>query len=286
MDHFLLTPFGSHFKSFEKFGFLGPGASSGNAGIGLWIVLLIGASAALAVFYRGLKRPLGNGGLAALRWVPFLSLAVFMAKVATFENDRQMAAYYALLFPAILVASGHAYIVRRKWWQWAGLGGMLLTAAMLVVARDRPLFPAKTILLPLTERHPQWKFLSRAWESYACRLSVETQRNAFRNTIPAKEKVIGYATVRGSQEPGQWLPFGHRRVERVLPNDTPMQLQDKHIHFVLVDSGGLSYLGMTIGQWTNQFDGVLIDTLEMETSPGETGSEYLVRLNNPIKRPW
>lgn len=164
------------------------------------------------------------------------------------------------------------------------MAGMLLTAAMLVLARGQPLFPAKTILLPLTEKHPQWKFLHRAWESYACRFSVEAQRNAFRTTIPVDEKVLGYATVRGAQEPGQWVPFGRRRVERVLLDDTPSQLQAKGIHYVLVDSGGLGYFEMTIGDWANRYDGVLIDSIEVEASPGTTAEDYLVRLNAPEAR--
>ena len=35
MDHFVQTPFGSHFASFERFGFLTSGISENTAGIGL-----------------------------------------------------------------------------------------------------------------------------------------------------------------------------------------------------------------------------------------------------------
>ena len=281
MEHFLQTSFGSHFRAFEAFGRLGRAASETNAGIGLWIVLLTGISVCTAKIYGGVRQPPANGGLKWLRWTPYVSLLIFMAKVDTYANARQMAPYYVFLFPAILVANGHSVLVRKKWWQWSGLMVMLLTAGMLVVARDRPLFPAESILVPLKEKHPQWKFLSKAWDSYACRLATDVQRNAFRDAIPAQEKVLGYATVRGEEEPGQWVPFGRRRVERVLPDDDPRDVQAKGIHYVLVDSSGLGLLQMTIGDWTNRFDGVLVGSLQYESSPGEFDQDYLVRLNAP-----
>jgi hypothetical protein len=161
----------------------------------------------------------------------------------------------------------------------------MLTALTLVIARDRPLFPAETILLPLKEKHPHWKFLSKAWDSFACRLATDIQRNAFRNEIPAQEKVLGYATVRGEQEPGQWIPFGRRRVERVLPDDSPLELQAKGIHYVLVDGSGLGLLQMTIDDWTNRFEGTLVDSLRYESDPGKTDEDYLVELNPPNGKP-
>ncbi len=281
MQHFLQTPFGSHFQSFEFFGHLNQGASEGDVGIGLFIFLLALASIVAAMFYRPTVRPVQNFQLVLLRWVPFLSLFIFMAKVATYENARQMAAYYPLLFPAFLTGAGQAILVNRKWWQMAGLTAMVLTAGLLVVSRGRPLFPAESILLPLKEKYPHWHFLSKTWDSYACRLSVETQRSVFNDALPADEHVIGYATVRGSQEPGKWLPFGRRRVERVLPDDQPSELQAKGIHFVFIDSTGLADLDMTIGDWTNRFDGVLVGTTNIEGIPGTIATDYLVRLNPP-----
>lgn len=285
MEHFVETPWGAPFRTFEAFGRMGRGASETNAGLGLWIFLFTVFSLGAAGRYSGRGRRLKNGGLRWLRLAPYASLLVFMAKVATFANARQMAPYYVLLYPALLVANGHAVLARKKWWQRLGLAVMVVTAAMLVVARDRPLFPAESLLLPLKEKHPQWRFLSKAWDSYSCRLAMNTQRDAFRDVIPAREKVLGYATVRGEEEAGQWVPFGRRRVERVLPGDTPLELQAKGIHYVLVDSSGLGLLQMTIGDWTNRFDGVLVDSLQYESDPGVMAEDYLVRLNSPMGKP-
>jgi hypothetical protein len=279
MEHFVQTPWGSHFQAFEAFGRMGRGASETNAGLGLWVFLFTCVSLAAAKMCGEARRPPGNSTLKWLRWIPYVSLLIFMARVDSYQNARQLAPYYVFLFPAVLVSHGHAVLVRKRWWQWLGLTVMVLTAAMLVVARDRPLFPAESILVPLKEKHPQWRFLSKAWDSYACRLATDIQRSAFQNEIPAQEQVLGYATVRGEEEPGQWIPFGRRRVERVLPNDNPRDAQAKGIHYVLVDSSGLELLQMTIGDWTNRFDGTLMDTLSYESDPGVSAEDYLVRLN-------
>jgi hypothetical protein len=288
MHRFVQTPFGAHFASFENFGCLAQGASEANAGLGLCIVMLTLVSIWGARRHRpAVTLPAGEKGggqSRLLRWLPWGLLLLFMAEVGSYPNARQLAAYYVFLFPSFLVGSGHASLVRRRWWQRLGLLAMLLTAGLLVVARNRPLFPAETWLVPLKEKHPGWKFLARAWDSYACRLSVETQRNVPHNRLPANEAVVGYATVSGTQEAGLWLPFGQRRVERVLPDDTPQKLQAEGVHFVLLDSDGLEMLGLTVADWTNRYDGVLIDTIAYESQPGSTNRDYLVRLNPPLRK--
>jgi hypothetical protein len=286
MHRFLETPFGSHFNSFEQFGHMAQGASEADAGIGLWIVILT------LISIWGTRRccrvagvPAGEGEYGSqarlLRWLPWLALLVFMAKVGTYPIARQLAAYYVFLFPSFLVWPGQTALVRRGYWQKLAMVVMLLTAGMQIVARNRPLFPAETILLPLRDKHPGWKFLAKAWDSYACRLSVDTQRHVFQNSLPADETVVGYVTFRGSQETGLWLPFGRRRVQRILPDDTPQQVRAEGIHYVVLDGGLYTYAlpSVTIADWTNRYDGVLVDSVKFETQPGKTGGDYLVRLN-------
>jgi hypothetical protein len=279
MQRFVHTPFGSHFQSFESFCLLNRAPSEGTAGIGLFVVVLAAVSVLVAFFYRTKRRLFENDFLFWLRWAPFLSLFLFMCKVVTFANARQCAAYYIFLFPAILVSSGQARVVRKRAWQICVLLAMLLTAGMLVVSQNRPLFPFETILASFSKSHPELHWLARAQASFGSRASINTQRNAFENVIPVDERVIGYATVRGSQEAGKWVPFGKRRVERVLPDDAPAELQALGIHYVLVDSDGLGLLGITIGDWTNRFDGTLVSTVEFELKPGTMAQDYLVRLN-------
>jgi hypothetical protein len=285
MSRFLQTPFGAHFSSLEQFGHLSAGISESSAGIGLGICVLLFVSILkshrlkkIAPSRKTIKR---DQWLFRLRATPWALLLLFMAKVGTFENARHLAPYYVFLFPVILVKSGHSLVVRQRRWQQLGLLSMLLTAAVLVVSRERPLFPAVTLTRALKAAHPQSKNLSRLWRSFAWSRSVVRQRNYFQKDLPPDEHMVGYVTMSGCAEMGLWLPFGSRRVERVLPGDTPEQLRAQGIHYVLVEDIGLKMMQMTIEQWLQRYDASMVDQLEFLEDPYRSpGHLYLVHLMN------
>lgn len=285
MRRFLRTPFGAHFASFEGFGHVSPGISESSAGIGLGICAVI-----LVSFFavrRCRRLELGAEGrcdetdrrlIWLLRLVPWALLLLFMAKVGTAQNARQLAPYYVFLFPFWLVQPGHACLVRRRWWQQLVLLVMVVTAAMLVVAPDRPLFPARTIIGGLRTKFPRSKFVSQAW-FYVSRPSTSDRGNYFRKDLPPQEPIVGYAAVFDADEPGLWLPYGSRRVERVLPEDTSEQLQSLGIHYVLVDDSFLVMENQTIEQWLGQYQGDLVDQMTYDRKLGlPAGHLYLVHL--------
>ena len=285
MQQFTQTPFGSHFASFESFAFLSQGASEPNVGIGLGVVVLTMVSVWCARRYRAF---MPNASALKFEWqpwllriVPWLLLLVFMAEVSSMAPARQIAAYYVFLFPLFLAKREYALLVRRRWWQMLVLLVMFVTAGMLFVSRSRPLFPAETLLVPLKEKHPHWKFLAKAWDSYSCRLSVETQREGFKHSaLLRNEPVIGYGTTRGAQEVGLWLPFGRRRVVRVTPEDTPRRLRDAGVHYMVVDENWQQLWGGTIERGLKYYHGTVVDKMTFETLPGITGSAWLVHLDS------
>lgn len=286
MQRFVQTPLGSHFASFESFAFLSPGASEANAGIGLGVVLLTLISIWGARRFRTFTPGAPALGFEwhpwLLRVTPWFLLLVFMAEVGSMSPARQAAAYYVFLFPLFLARPGHGLLARRRWWQALVLLAMLLTAAVLFVSRSRPLFPAETLLVPLKEKHPDWKFLSKAWDSFSCRLSVETQREGFKNSpLLRNEPVVGYATIRGAQEAGLWLPFGQRRVVRITPEDTPRQLLAAGVHYVVVDDNFPLLWGGTVERGLKYYHGTVVDQLSFETQPGVTSKILLVKLGYP-----
>jgi hypothetical protein len=267
MQRFLQTPLGAHFAPFEKFGYLSWGVSEAQAGIGLGICLLTLVSLVGVRRFRpaapgGETKP-GSHFLRLIRVTPWILLLVFMAEICTYQNARLVAAYYPLLFPLLLAGPGHARLVRQPWWQWFGLLVMLLAAGMLVVSRMRPLFPAQTILVKLQAKYPHTKIFPELEAAYAAPRAILTAENYFKKDLPPEERVIGYATTNGDSEPGLWLPFGERRVERVLPDDTPEQLRRRGIHYVLVEDLALEADQMTIEQWMQRYDGSLVDQLAL-----------------------
>jgi hypothetical protein len=289
MQRFVATPFGNHFASFEHFGWLSVGAhgvNEGNAGIGLGICIFSLISIGAALRCKRIApldenfRPMAVQQL--LRVTPWLLLILFMAKVGTYENARQLTPYYAFFFPLFLAKPGYAHLTRRRWWQWSDILLMTFTVLLLLISRSRPLFPAQTLLAGLHAEYPQSKFIAHAQLSFAVRSSIQEQRNYFAKQLPPSERVVGFATTLGSSEPGLWFPLGQRRVEWVLPDDTLEQLRARNIHYIVVEYNELFRANENIQQWADKYHGELIDQLDCLIRPGEPSySIYLVRLRPP-----
>ncbi|HTV76211.1 MAG TPA: hypothetical protein VMD57_04360, partial [Candidatus Baltobacteraceae bacterium] len=176
MRHFLFTPFGSHFSSFENFGYLSAvyyrGICEGNAGIGLGVCILIPAT--LLEMRRQRKTGSTTGEIFhhdriqfLLRTVPWALLLLFMAKVGTFSNARQLAPYYILLFPLFLVMPRHSKVVRQRRWQRLGLEIMAFTAIVVAAAGNRPLLPLPAVWNVLHAKFPKNELFSDQYARYA-----------------------------------------------------------------------------------------------------------------------
>lgn len=282
MKHFLQTSFGSHFISFEDFGLLGRAVTAENAGLGLAIcVLAIVSAVAARQFKTSLALPKEDSFLRMVRWTPFFVLLVFMAKVGSHSNARQLAPYYVFFFPALLAIAGQSRLTRQCWWRVVGLGTMLSTAILLIIARERPLFPAESIVAALKKASVGKSIVSKIDKSFyywdSTRMIVA---NPLKSKIPPAEHTVGYATIFGYCEPGLWLPLGSRTVERVLPDATPGGLSGKNIHYVVI---GDEFFGVTrdknIEAWLNDYHGQLVDQTTYYFGPtGPVRTLYLVRL--------
>jgi len=283
MLRFLQTPLGTHFTQFEVFGHLGRSVSETTAGIGLGIAVLTLASILAAGRQRHLPVPdekqTANWYLRLLCLAPWMSLLVFMAKVGSYQNARYLAPYYVLLLPAILADARQVQLTRRRWWRWAALLVLMITAAYLCFVRGRDLLPAD-MMLRLHEKHPHIKIFLIMNDHFDAQASVEAQRNHFKQDLPPGEKILGYATVSGGAEPGLWMPFGQRTVKRILPEDTPAELLKEGIHYIVVEDVVLNGASQTIDQWIASYHGLLVDQLTFTRDPGSPpGHLYLVRLN-------
>jgi hypothetical protein len=259
MDSFLRTPFGAHFTSFEAFAHLSVGRhgiDDGDAGIGLAILTLVVAS-----IFGGWKysKALNKNMWARafdrfwlLRITPWALLLLFMAKVGAYENARQLTPYYAFLFPILLVQPAQAVLVRKCWWQRLGLALMAVTALMVATSRTCPLFPAQTIFNFLHAEFPQSKLIVRVAFPFNSRFLENDERNFFQKNIPADETVIGVAATLAGNEKIFWLPFGPRRVQRVLAEDSPEQMRTLGIRYLVVEPNFLQIKGEDIQEYAQR----------------------------------
>ncbi len=284
MGHFLQTPFGAHFAGFESFGRLSFGVAESSAALGAGIFLLTLTSVFAARYYRKAGRFGGEKSsdkwLRLLRWTPWVMLVVFMAKVGTFENGRYLAPYYIFLFPSLLILPGQSILVRRRWWQsFTGLI-MLVAVLLLVISRDRPLFPAQTIADRLGAKYPNSTFISKICRTYSSASDFENQRLFLEKILP-DHVVLGYAAIAGLAESSMWLPYGTRRIQRILPGDTPEQVRSSGIHYVVVEDDFLLGTNDTLQKWLARFNAILLKQWEFLGDPYEPPKRYnLVLLQN------
>ena len=159
------------------------------------------------------------------------------------------------------------------------------TVALLMSLSERPLFPAKTLWSALHAKFPGNEFVSDEYSHYfeSCYQLVESKRNYLEQVLPPDEKVIGYdAGILDADEPGIWLPYGRRRVECLLPDDSLARLQSLDIHCVVVDATALRRTGQTLRQWLDKYNASLISQHTFTRQSAETEIPpdlYLVRLN-------
>jgi hypothetical protein len=282
--HFLQTPFGAHFRQFEDFGRLTLGVSEYFAGLGAGVCFLIVISWLAARRYR--RRP-GAAGITTgpawqfglLRWTPWALLLLFMAKVGSFANGRYLAPYYILLFPSLLTSPGQPVLVRRRWWRGCAVLVMGSAALLLVISRDRPLFPASAFGW-LETKFPDSKLAMRIAQTYSETAAFEQQRQFLRTLLPPDAKILGYTADTGIIESFLWLPYGQRKVRRIFPDETAEQLLAAGIRYVVVENDYLKTTKQTIEQWQARYHGELVRQwgfLEDPYSPPQPF--YLIRLS-------
>jgi hypothetical protein len=281
MDAFVATPFGTHFKSFEHFGAVDPGISESSAGIGLAIILAAAVSIfAARKFQTGfqIKRPRLQ---TALRLCPWILLVIFMAKVGVTQNTRFLAGSYIFFFPSLLAGTGHEKLVRKGWWQKMTLLCMAFSAVLLVLNTNRPLFPAVTLTQQLAAGHPDSKSISVLHDSYTVSRAFKNAERQIEEKMPPDEPLVGYAAIGNARvEPALWLPFGTRRVERVLKTDSPEQLAKQGIHYVIIEN--FPSLGCSIAEWMTRYHANLTAELAVQDKGRDNSQShvYIMRLDN------
>jgi hypothetical protein len=159
---------------------------------------------------------------------------------------------------------------------------MFAAAMLLVISRERPLFPSQTIIARFQAKYPDSKFVADVSHTYSSTPDLENQRLYIRKNLPPGEPVIGYASIGGISEPALWFPLGQRRVEEVLAGDTSQQLRLSGIHYVVVEDEIFRGTNETLQQWLSQYGGTLVKEWMFLKNPYEPMHHlYLVHLQNP-----
>jgi hypothetical protein len=286
MANFVQTPFGSHFQSFEHFGRLSRFASCESSGLGIFFCLLVGISVWQAWRWRGTSR-VARGAIAlGLLLGPWMALLVFMAKVGTFGSARQLAPYYPLLLPALIIGAGHAHLVRRAWWQRLAAGVSLATVLILATSTNGTLLPIRSIIGWFHERHPQSRALAHWQALYSVPELAEKRRAACREELAGADPVIGfYASMDSKVEPYLWEPFGSRKIEPIKPDDPPAYVRRLNLRYIIVDDAQLEHDGQTLDDWLRSWNAELVEPNGIpERFDDHQWHWHLARLRSPAGR--
>jgi hypothetical protein len=242
-------------------------------GMGTSLLVLATIFASGCCFFRQ------HGRGALIRWAPFVSLLVFMAKNGLSGAGRIVAPYYLLLLPALLVGAACDRVVCTRWWRRAALVTLALTALLTVATPSRPLWPAVSFSEWLGGRFPTSGTATRIHTVY----SVYAQRSdalaAVRDMLPADEPVIGFVTS-DDPETSLWRPFGSRRIWHVARGDTAGTLRTKGVRTVVVSAENFDqHMGRTFAEWLDSVDGEVIASRTLRTRAGHAPWDWhVVRL--------
>jgi len=256
-----------------------------TAGLGFGVtVLFLVSVAAAAVRRRGSLWPaqfnsaeaIWKGGI---RFLPWISLLALLSQSEVYPIDRILAPCYALLAPFFLASPAQGQLVKKIWWRGAALAVFFIAAGLLVVSPARPLFPVGMFLEKIHAAAGQHPALARAATVYAI---YRDRNDAFapaRAALPADLKMLGFIAF-DTPETSLWRPFGSRRIEHVCPGDTPAELKQRGLEYILVKTDGFErWLNGSADDWVRRMNAQVVQKipLQLRASDPVTGW-YLVKL--------
>ena len=248
-----------------------------------------GLSCLLAVIVLGTlyKRPAGFRHLfawprGAIMISTYISLCFFFTKSGMETVARLVSAYYPLLLPALLVGPVAGILVRRPWWKWATVAVLALSFVVVVLTPARPLWPARTILSKISRNEAGHPFVNRARDVYFVYAERSDPLAKARESLPDECSVVGFLGGSNDSEISLWRPFGHRRVEDLLPGESAEEIQAQGIQYAIVSGLYLNLHNQTIESWLLQHQASIVTsfaaTLIVRGGPSPW---YVVRFTSP-----
>lgn len=233
-----------------------------------WAGLGFGLSGLLAVsvFAIGMKRshrisPCLTWQRRAALAAPFVSLLFFFAKSGMMTVARLVSAYYPLLLPALLRGSAQDNLVRRRGWRRAAQAVMLLAFPVVVLTPARPLWPAQTVFSRINAAGSNHHFMKRVKEVYLVYANRPDPLVPVRAALPDTCVVVGFMGVSDDTEISLWRPFGQRRVEQILPEDSGIQIRRRHIEYAVLGEAALASCHQTLQTWLQQHQAALVTSV-------------------------
>ncbi len=256
---------------------------SAGLGFGVTVLFLVSVVAAATRRSRSLlpwqfnsTEAIWKGGI---RFMPWISLLALLSQSEVYPISRILAPYYALLVPMLLAGSGHGRLVARRWWRASAFAVFLIASGLLIVSPARPLFPVRIFLDKIHAAAAQHPALARVETVYSV---YHARSDAFapaRAALPPEVKVLGLITY-DDPETSLWRPFGSLRVEHVCPPDTPADLKQRGIEYILVKPKVLgNWFGGSPDDWLKRMNAQVVQKIPLYLRVRDGATDwYLVKL--------
>ena len=239
----------------------------GGLGCGVSVLLLAMLLWKLKNF-RCVRWP-GLGGIFRFEFIFFaavwLGVAVVMMKSGASGPARYFLPVYPLLVLPLLDVGEK---LRHGAWRIGGLLIFLVAGMLLVIAPQRPLWPAVPVLQKLDAEHSENFLLKRAWSVY----SVFGQRAdgfaAVREKLPPDTRRLGFI---GFDEPegALWKPFGSRTIIHLRRDDSSAAIHERDVHIALLSVDYLEQPGAgNFARWLQDHGGETLETFELKLRAG------------------
>ncbi|MGA2802226.1 MAG: hypothetical protein ABSE97_07670 [Verrucomicrobiota bacterium] len=256
-----------------------------SSGLGFGVCALLLASMVAAMFagrnHPGDTRQRNRGLMwqTCVRLAPIVSLVALLSQSHMGVTSRLVIAYYAFLLPPVLVCAGHEWVVTRRWWKISAFAVFIMAAGLLVLSPARSLFPALTLVEKLQARQPDSRLLARMREVYSVYRGRDDGFAPARAVLPPGLKVLGVVTF-DDPETSLWRPFGSRRIEHVCPQDTPADLKQGGVEYILVREELLApWFKCSLDDWLKQMNARVVQKIPLNLRASRGALDwYLVQL--------
>jgi len=218
----------------------------------------------------------------AIMTAAYISLLFFFAKSGMESVSRLVSAYYPLLVPLFLTGPTAIALVRKRWWRYTTGVVLALSFAVVVVTPARPLWPARTVIAQLPPRLANRSVVERfknVYLGYATRPDVLAEA---RSALPDSCRIVGIVADGNDSEISLWRPFGQRKVEDILLNESPESIHERGIQYAVISELYLDIQHQTLEGWLQQHPGQVIKkftaTMIIRNGPQNW---YVVKFKSP-----
>jgi hypothetical protein len=247
-----------------------------------WVGIGFGLSGLLLVslFYR--PRHLNPKPLSTIQRLavlaPWAALLAFCVKSGMVTGARIIAPYYPLLL-SLLLLRNQIQLTKSLWWRSVLCLALLLAFPVVIVTPGHPLWPAQSVLAELDKVKPGNRLITRARQVYTVYSARSDSLAAVRALLPPGLKVVGFMADGDDMDVSLWRPYGQRRVEHILLTDSPAQIRERKIEYVVVGGAHLKANETNLSDWLDRTGAELVASTTATVKVVE-GSQpwYVVRL--------